>query len=291
MANKSVNKHFSPLRYPGGKNCIFPFVSNLLRENNLIGVSYAEPYAGGSGLALRLLITEHVNHIYLNDLDRSIYAFWDTVLSRGDLFCYWLERVDISVENWLYYRDVLRSAEIADTFDLAKATFFLNRTNVSGVLKGGIIGGLNQTGKYKIGARFNKKELISRIKMIGKYSSRISISNNDGIKFIKRLDSSSKNIFIYLDPPYVQKGSALYLNSYSEADHKALAKYVHKMKKEWMVSYDNHEFVLNLYSEDPKVVYSLSQSTSNRVGNEVLVFNSQLKFEQSIRHLKSASLL
>jgi DNA adenine methylase len=64
----------SPLRYPGGKSRIFPFVSQLFYENGMIGSSYAEPYAGGAGLALRLLFDEYVDKIYLNDLDKSIYG-------------------------------------------------------------------------------------------------------------------------------------------------------------------------------------------------------------------------
>jgi len=278
----------SPLRYPGGKNCIFPFVSRLFRENNLIGSSYAEPYAGGAGLALRLLFEEYVDRIYLNDLDRSIYAFWRTVLSRGDALCDWIENVQVSVENWCAYRDVYAGADSADIFDLAKATFFLNRTNVSGVLMGGVIGGREQLGKFKINARFNKADLISRIQKIRKFKNRISLSNLDGIHFVRRIDLNPNSIFIYLDPPYFQKGADLYLNFYIKSDHERLAIYTRKMKNRWMISYDHHDFILNLYATDRKVLYRLSQSASNRVGNEVLVFSRDLKFKQSISALNGA---
>ncbi len=278
----------SPLRYPGGKNCIFPFVSKLFRENDLIGTSYAEPYAGGAGLALRLLFEEYVDKIYLNDLDRSIFAFWDAVLTKAHALCEWIEGVQVCMESWRFYKDIQESADSADLFELAKATFFLNRTNVSGVLMGGVIGGREQLGKYKIDARFNKADLIARIERIDRFKRRIVLSNLDGIKFVRKMDSRAENVFVYLDPPYFQKGAELYLNFYEHSDHKRLAAHVQRMKKRWMISYDHHDFILNLYAAQRKILYRLSQSASNRVGNEVLVFSEALNFERSMGELSAA---
>ncbi|WP_420640682.1 DNA adenine methylase [Candidatus Leptofilum sp.] len=282
--------YYSPLRYPGGKNCIFPFVSRLFYENELIGTRYAEPYAGGSGLALRLLFEGYVDHIYINDLDKSIYSFWKAVINRPDEFCQWIEDVDVSIPNWKEYRKIQKRSENENNFELAKATFFLNRTNVSGVIKGGVIGGINQKGKYKIDARFNKLDLINRIQKIKNVKNRISVSNLDGIKFIKKLDSKKEEIFIYLDPPYYQKGAELYMNFYSKKDHEKLSKKVKELKKKWIVSYDNHDFILNLYGENRKLVYKLSQSASNRVGNELFVFSEEVDFSNSMTSLNSPAL-
>ena len=279
--------HFcSPLRYPGGKNCIFPFVSRLFYENGLLGSAYAEPYAGGAGLALRLLFEEYVEQIYINDLDRSIYAFWTSVLTSPDRFCNWIENVDVSVDEWHKYKAIQNEAQSADIWDLAKSTFFLNRTNVSGVIKGGVIGGYEQKGKYKIDARFRKSDLIARIEKIARFQNRITVSNLDGLAFVKKMDSKAEDIFIYLDPPYYQKGADLYMNFYSKSDHERLSNYVHRMRKKWMVSYDHHDFIHNLYSEKNKIVYKLSQSASNRVGDEVLIFSQEIAFRQSMEALK-----
>ena len=282
-----MSHYCSPLRYPGGKNCIFPFVSQLFYENGLIGAAYAEPYAGGAGLALRLLFEEYVEHIYINDLDRAIYAFWTSVLTTPDALCGWIDDVDVSMDSWYKYKEIQKNAQSADLFELAKSTFFLNRTNVSGVIKGGVIGGFEQKGNYKIDARFNKNDLIERIQKIARFKHRISVSNLDGLAFVKKMDSKPENVFIYLDPPYYQKGADLYMNFYSKTDHEKLSKHVHKMKKKWMVSYDNHDFILNLYAARKKVLYQLSQSASNRVGDEVLIFSEDLAFSQSIKSLSS----
>jgi DNA adenine methylase len=285
--SKNSSLYYSPLRYPGGKNCIFPFVSSIFYENDLIGSSYAEPYAGGSGLALRLLFEGYVNNIYINDLDRSIYSFWHTVLNHPEDFCKWVKDVKISIKNWNKYKKIQNHAVDFDMFELAQSTFFLNRTNISGVISGGVIGGQDQKGKYKIDARFNKLDLISRINRIAELKSRISITNLDGLAFINKLDRHKEEIFIYLDPPYYQKGADLYMNFYSKNDHTKLSKHVHKMKKKWMVSYDHHDFILNLYAEQKKISYKLSQSTSNRVGDEIIVFCKEINFEKSINSLKS----
>ena len=282
----------SPLRYPGGKNCIFPFLSNLFYENHLIGSNYAEPYAGGAGLALRLLFEGYVERVYINDLDRSVYCFWKSVLERTDELCAWIREIEISVDNWRKYKTIFENSESEDEFEIAKSTFFLNRTNVSGVLRGGIIGGFEQKGKYKIDARFNKEDLIERIERIADSKNRIFLSNLDGLSFVKGLDKKKReDIFIYLDPPYYQKGADLYMNFYSQKDHKELAKYVHRLKKRWMVSYDNHDFILKLYSSNHRVMYKLSQSASNRVGDEILVFSEGLDFYSSLKTVNSPVLI
>ncbi|MFA5668701.1 MAG: DNA adenine methylase [Balneolaceae bacterium] len=281
----------SPLRYPGGKACIFPFISKLFYENNLLGVNYAEPYAGGSGLALKLLFNEYVNEIFINDYDYSIYAFWFSILESNQRFCDWVEDVQIDIENWRYFKAVLNNPDKYSQFEVAQAVFFLNRTNISGVIKGGPIGGLEQKGKYKITARFNKSDLIKRIERIANFKNRINITNLDGISFIRNLNKSTQNTFIYLDPPYVHKGADLYMNYFKKKDHENLARQVEKINHKWLVSYDNNDFIINLYNKKQRLRYSLSQSASNRVGKEILVFSEQLDFNNSIEKLKNVELI
>jgi len=282
-----LSNFYSPLRYPGGKNCIFPFVSSIFYQNQLIGINYAEPYAGGAGLALRLLFEGYVDHIYINDYDKSIFALWDCIINRSSEFCEWIDRIDVTISNWYKYREIQTTTGAVDHFELAKSTFFLNRTNVSGIIKGGVIGGQKQNGKYRIDARFNKAELINRIQKIADIRTRISISNLDGLPFIKKMNSKKEDIFIYLDPPYYQKGAELYMNFYTIKDHVKLSQQISKLKKTWMVSYDNNEFIKNLYVKKDIVSYKLSQSTSNRIGEEIFVFSDRLDFCNSINKLNS----
>jgi putative uncharacterized protein (fragment) len=286
----SIRSFASPLRYPGGKTSIFPFMSSLFYENSLIGYSYAEPYAGGCGLALQLLFNEFVDKVYLNDYDKSIYSFWFTTLYHPNELCDWIEDVSVNLENWYECRSIYQNTS-SDLISLAKATFFLNRTNVSGVLKGGVIGGQKQQGKYKIDARFNKQDLINRIQKIALFKERIHLFNLDGVDFVKKINRKKDDIFIYFDPPYYQKGSDLYMNYFKDKDHLRLKIIIEKLKKKWIVSYDNHEFIKNIYSNNYQVVYQLAQSTSNRVGDEVIIFSGQLRFQKAIQQLKNYKII
>ncbi|UAX41399.1 DNA adenine methylase [Pasteurella canis] len=276
-----MSKFLSPLRYPGGKTAIYPFISKLLDENNLLGGAYAEPYAGGAGLALKLLKNNLVKEIYLNDFDKAIYALWYSILHYPDNLIEWISNVNISVEIWEQYKDIYKN-EKDDLFKLGKATLFLNRTNISGVIKGGVIGGKNQQGKYKIDARFNKNDLIKKIEGISSLKDKIHLFNMDGIDFVKKLN---KDIFIYFDPPYYKKGSELYLNFFRDEDHKALSYFIKTLGNKWMVSYDNEDFIKNLYMDYDQIIYGLYQSTSNKKGKEIIIFSKELSFIDSISFL------
>ncbi|MBR8707449.1 DNA adenine methylase [Bacteroides pyogenes] len=282
---------YSPLRYPGGKNCIFKFLSNLFYENDLIGIEYAEPYAGGAGLALHLLMDGYVSKIHLNDLDEWVYAFWYTILNDKDEFCAWLRNVEINIETWRTYKSMLSKSLFLTTFEKAQVFFFLNRTNVSGVIKGGVIGGISQEGNYKINARFNKIDLIDRIEKIYQRRQSIEIYNLDGIVFLKQMNRKHRDIFIYIDPPYVIKGSNLYLNFYTESDHTALAEMVKKLRKEWLISYDNCGLINSLYNSYSRISYKLAQGTSNKIGEEMLIFPKDLLFNESLSELSIPVLL
>lgn len=251
----------------------------------MVGVAYAEPYAGGGGLALHLLFDNMVREIHLNDLDPLVYSFWYSVLNRGEDFCRWIDSVQVDVASWEKYRKIIE-ADDADFFEKAKAFFFLNRTNVSGVIKGGIIGGKKQTGRYCIDARFNKKDLIERIEKIQRYREKIHLTNLDGVDFVVDIDRTG-DILIYMDPPYYQKGSNLYMNFYSDNDHRQLSEASKRLNNPWIVSYDNHEYILSLYIGQEKIKYQLSQCTSNRIGEELLIFSNNLNYRQSIRMLNN----
>ena len=282
---------WSPLRYPGGKNCIFKFMSNLIHENGLDGCIYAEPFAGGAGLALHLLLEGIVSEIYLNDLDRSIYSFWHFILEQPESFCEWINSVPVTMETWYWAKGVYNNILTADEFELAKATFFLNRTNVSGIITGGPIGGTNQSGKFKLDARFNKKDLINRIKTISKVRKAIHLYNLDGLEFLKMLNRKRSSIFIYIDPPYVNKGSYLYMNFFKENNHRDLRNQILKLRKYWLVSYDNTDLIKSLYRDYIKYIYSLSQCTSNRIGDELIILGPSVKVCSSLENLKEHRLV
>lgn len=273
------HKNISPLRYPGGKACLTDEIKSLINENGLFGGAYAEPFAGGAGLALKLLFSGYVSDIYINDLDRSIYAFWHSILNETDKFVEHIKKVEISVSEHDRQLKIQIDKEKKSLFDLGFSTFFLNRTNVSGVLRGGIIGGRQQSGKYKINVRFNKLSLIERIQEIARKKEHIHLYNEDASVFLARMERELPSCsLVFLDPPYYVKGALLYYNHFADKDHVFLAENVKKYSKPWIVSYDNVDVVRRLYAQYNFKTYDLNYSVRNHYkGSEIMFFSNAIK--------------
>lgn len=273
---------YSPLRYPGGKNRLSKFIAKVCKDNNING-HYIEPFAGGASVALYLLMNNIVEHITINDYDRAIYAFWHSVVNRTDELCKMIEERCVNIDTWRQCRAVMDSKDLTENLlELGYATLFLNRTNYSGVLKGGVIGGREQTGKYKIDCRFNKKNIINKIKAIGARRNDITLTNLDSAILLNNI-SSNEGTLIYLDPPYYDKGKYLYMNYFKLEDHKKLGKKVMSISDvKWIVSYDNVSDINNIYKGVDKITYGLAHTVNKtKVGEEVMFFAPGLKVDKT----------
>lgn len=237
----------TPLRYPGGKTQLTPFVSELLQTNELLQCVYCEPFAGGAGIACRLLLNGTISEAWINDIDPAIYAFWHSVLNSTDELCEKIETTKINISEWYRQRQIYLE-ERANLLDLGFATLFLNRTNHSGILKGGVIGGLSQNGKYAIDCRFGRDELIRKIRRIALYGEQVHLTCIDAKQYIAaELKKLPKHSLVNVDPPYYKAGPELYTNSYQHSDHFALAKTVMKMPRRWMLTYDDVPEICEMY--------------------------------------------
>jgi DNA adenine methylase len=272
----------SPLRYPGGKWRLSDFLTRLIKLNHLSQCSYVEPYSGGASLGLSLLFQDIVAEIHLNDLDPAIHAFWYSVLNHNSRFLDLVESIRITPDEWNKQRMVYSRGSCSGTFALGFATFFLNRTNRSGILNGGMIGGKSQCGPWKIDARFNVSELQRRIERIGKFKHRIHLYSEDAIAFLKAR-RWPKETLKYLDPPYYGAGNRLYLNSYKPRDHAKVSRYITSLASPWIVSYDDVVHIRKLYCEVRSRKMSLVHTArSARVGKEVLFFSHALRIPHII---------
>lgn len=268
----------SPLRYPGGKGRVANFIKLLCIQNNLVGGHYAEPYAGGGSVALALLFAEVVNAVHINDIDPGLVAFWEVMLTQTDRLCEQIESVPLTITEWRRQQAIQRSAS-ARRFERGFATFYLNRTNRSGIIgSGGVIGGLAQSGKWKMDARFNRSDLVDRIRKISRYRNRIHVTQLDAIHFLESKASQlPPKSLVYLDPPYYVKGQGLYPNYYEAEDHASVAAVVESLNVPWLVSYDNVDPIRALYSKHRVLAYDLRYSAQERYeGREVMFFCSDL---------------
>jgi len=271
---------YSPLRYPGGKARIVNYIKQIFEENSLRGGVYVEPYAGGASVALTLLFEGYVSKIIINDIDRSIFAFWYSVLNETDKFCKLIKKTPVNLKTWKAQKEIQKEKKTCDLLKLGFSTFFLNRTNFSGIIKAGVIGGQKQGGEWKIDARYNKEDLICKIKEIALYKHQIEIYNLDTIELINSLKKRlPKKTLFFFDPPYYVKGKDLYLNYYNDEDHREVAEEIGKiMKQKWILTYDNVDFISNLYDNYKQLNYSLNYSAASaRKGNELMIFSGNTK--------------
>lgn len=272
--------HFTPLRYPGGKGKLAAYVKEIIQANKLYDGEYVEPYAGGAAIGLELLFQEYVSKIHINDLSGPVYSFWKSVLHNTEELCRLVKNTRLSVASWDRQKRIFANPQDHDYVQLGFATFFLNRTNRSGILNGGIIGGRDQTGPWKIDARYNADELIFRIESIAKMRRRIRLTRSDALALLRfSLPKWPKKTLVYLDPPYFVRGRELYYDYYKPEDHAALAKFIGaKMENRfWMVSYDNVAPIKKLYAGFRSLVYNVGYTArGNRVGREVMFFSPTL---------------
>jgi DNA adenine methylase len=267
--------YLSPLRYPGGKRRLANFMKLAVRCNDLLDGDYAEVYAGGASIALALLYGDYVRRILINDLDPGIFAFWCAACDDTARLAARIRSIPLSMDEWRRQRSVQASID-PDPLDLAVSTFFLNRTNRSGIVRGGPIGGIAQRGSWGIGARFNRNDLVRRIERIGRHRSRITVSGLDGAEFLKTVASVlPTRSLVYLDPPYFVKGQQrLYANYYGPADHVVIAEHVTRLGVPWVVSYDNATEIAALYTGYDFLSYGISYSAGDRyLGGEIMFFS------------------
>lgn len=282
-------KHLSPLRYPGGKASLAGFLADVIDLNELRGCHYFEPYAGGAGAALALLVDGVVAEIFINDADVRIFSFWKAVLEDSHRFVDRVLSVPLTLDEWHHQKGVCGKPATHDSFDVGFSAFYMNRCNRSGVLTGaGPIGGLHQSGKWRLGVRFSRESLAERVIELSKLRDQIHLSCLDSIEFLKKsipLGKARRNVFVYLDPPYVNKGQRLYLNAYKHRDHIGIARYLNGQKVlSWLLSYDDDPLIRDLYQDrhvfNLPIRYSLQKKRS---ASELIICSDRLAMPRSSR--------
>jgi len=275
----------SPLRYPGGKTQLKNFVSDLLSINNIKDGTYVEPFAGGAGAALSLLFEDTVEKIIINDLDKSIYSFWTAILNNTDEFIEKIINTPITMENWFNAKTIQKHLDDYSILEIGFSAFFLNRTNISGIISGGPIGGLNQTGNYKLDCRFNKDNLIKKIMKIASYKERIHITNFDAINFINNtiMQLDTKKTFIFFDPPYYEQGKNLYKNFYAHEDHVALSNRIKTLDDfYWITTYDSSPEIKDMYELNNTREFVINYSVyRKRKAAELLFYSNKIILPKS----------
>ena len=274
------NKLYTPLRYPGGKARFAPMIADVMRANGLSGGHYLEPYAGGAGVALVLLLDGIVEQVHINDADPAIAVFWRAATQRGKELATMVANEPVTMEAWSHWRSVMLGHTPGTDLERGFATLFMNRTNRSGILKGGVIGGKAQAGAYRLNERFMRDELCARIERIANRASAIHVYEEDAHQLLVRCHNFlPTKTLVYLDPPYYVKGAGLYRNSYQHRDHEKIARLLAsgRFRRPWIVSYDNVDEIRDMYAYARSFAYGLHYTAHRRyTGAEIMFFSDRL---------------
>lgn len=278
----------TPLRYPGGKTKYTNLFVDIISMNKFNSCTFVEVFAGGAGAAISLLLKGHVKALFLNDMDVAIYSFWKSVKENSTELIKLIQSTRVNMAEWKRQKAIYDSKDTGDILKLGFATFYLNRCNHSGILEARPVGGMKQDGEYRINSRYNKVTSIRKIEEIANYRDAIEVFNLDGMNFLKLLKRKhlDRNCLIYLDPPYYQKGPALYLNHFIHKDHKTLRDSILKCPFPWILSYDNHAEIVNLYKDQDCNLYRnyLRHTISGNSNAEELII-SKLNLPSSLEKL------
>jgi len=288
--------HYSPLRYPGGKGKLAPFMKLLIQKTGHEGGVYIEPFAGGAGIALDCLLNGLVTEIVINDLDKGIYSFWKAILNDTDRFIEDIFTMPLNIEEWKRQRQIYLTNNKKYSYELGFATFYLNRTNRSGIIKGGVIGGKEQSGKWTLDVRFNRDVLAERVQMVAAHKQKIHVYNKDInsflLHYVKQYDGKA---IVYFDPPYYEKGRELYLNFFKHEDHVRIRSEIERLENlDWIITYDDCSEIRSLYSEHicRSIQWHYSAATKRTV-NEIIIFKNEemIPTEQELKENKVRTIL
>ena len=235
----------TPFRYPGAKNKMLPILMEYIGKVHKDAYPFCDAFVGGGSVALEVAGKYPKSHIYLNDKDFWIYSFWDVVAgSETSKLPDLLALIDQPATLEQFYK--LKEEDTADKLRCAYKAIFLNRTTFSGILKSGPIGGKEQNSKYPVDCRYNAAKLKKKILACNKLlQGRTTVLNEDIINFLRAQDC---NTTIYLDPPYVKAGKALYTEYMTEEEHKNLGKVILNRQK-WVLSYDDSDIIRGIYQD------------------------------------------
>lgn len=286
----------SPLRYPGGKRRLAPFIAAVLQENGRRPDLTVEPFAGGASVSLYLLQHDLTDSIGLADTDPLVAAFWETVFFDTEWLINEIANVPVTLQQWTKFK----SEPLKDRRSRAVACLFLNRTSFSGILapSAGPLGGRAQTSKYKIGCRFSRKTLERRIRLIGQYRDRVAFvheaSWEDTLAAVRGIhEIDGWDVFTYLDPPFFHKADRLYRYFFEAQEHVTLRDEVVTLPGDWLISYDSVPSVVELYINQQRIelgaIYTASTAGGYRQVNEAVVSSLQLPVGAESRQLSDKS--
>ncbi len=277
----------SPLRYPGGKSRAVDLIASLIPVFD----EFREPFLGGGSIFIYLKQKFPGKNFWVNDLYLELFKFWE--MSQKDV-----DAVIEKVYKWKkqfaegkeLHKYLVNNISQFNDLEKAAAFFIFNRITFSGTTESGGYSEQSFRGRFT-------ESSIHRLQKIGAVINGTKITNLD---FQKVIEQDGKNVFIFLDPPYHSATkSALYGkngNLHKGFDHVRFAETMKKCKHNWLITYDDSEYIRKLFSFANIIPWDLTYGmrnvteTSNQTGKELFISNYLKKLPGQIAQEKQLAL-
>lgn len=271
MEKTVTKKNASPLRYPGGKTRACKLIHDVILQNfNITDFdTVLSPFFGGGSFEFYLQNKYGLNLI-VNDKFTPLYNFWNQAKLNKNILCEELRKIkSVSKQQFIDYRKSIMNLN-DDILQQSIQYFIINRCSFSGAT---LSGGFSEEASHK---RFTLSS-INKIESLD--FTNIKIFNDDFYDFItgfEELHSQNKSL-LFVDPPYyLESKSKLYGNNgdmHEGFNHNLLFDLLNT-KKNWILTYNNCEYIKNMYKNYRiiDVNWSYGMNTS-KVSSEIIIIS------------------
>lgn len=284
----SLPRYLSPLRYPGGKGRMGPYLADLMASQyGLLEVEiWAEPFAGGLGAGLHVLAADVAEEVWFCETNPALAALWRMIRTDLDDLARRIELTNPTIDLFYASREMVKNAATTgghDDQELAVAALILNRCSRSGIVAPNVgpIGGKDQAGKYTVKSRFDPAKVAARLRALSPYTQRLRQYDCSGIEFLRGLDGGvgiEEEMLAFVDPPYTDVGNDLYGRGMSVAEHRELAWILNTSPMRWALTYDATPHIwTDWYPNRAVMEYGISHSAHKQhADTEYLIVSDNL---------------
>lgn len=226
-------------------------MSQIKMQNNALETMqnfiFVDVFVGGGSVAVGIANNFPSAKIVINDLDEYIWSFWTVICTKDGLeklISYIIQYKKPTVEDFRAWRQKANEKNLS-TVDKAFLALFFNRTTFSGIFNSGPIGGFDQSGKYKIGCRYNASHMSGMVRSLSEtfLNKKVQCYRKDYVDMLKEYKDKEEAL-LYLDPPYMKQGHLLYNHHMKSEQYAEMANLLKGCKAKWLVSHDDRpEFV------------------------------------------------
>jgi DNA adenine methylase len=254
------------IRYPGSKDKHLRFLESYFPSFNY-EKGICEPFAGTASVTFYMLQGKFVDYYHINDFDSGIAALWNTVKTQPEDLKQKIKSYKPNVKDFYKFKN----EEADNDFDKAFQKIVIHQISFSGLgmMAGGPLGGREQKGAYNVLSRWRPEKISANIEKCSNLlnSADGKITNESWETVLTEANDNGR--FIYLDPPYYERGANLYIAG--DIDHAAMAEEL-QSKDNWLLSYNDLPEIRKLYKKNHIETLNVRSQLHHNMINEVAIY-------------------